>query len=236
VHLPSPPHTTTPRVLHRDLKPQNLLISRHGNTLKLADFGLARAMGVPVRCLSPEVGRRGWYLGALQTCQNTIYPERGDKQMLMPQPRGMLHHVHSISSVTAMLWQTYSGAVHGQRSARQAGHVAGHPASTSQLASNRPCPQGCMPAVLPCPAVCHVCGRASWAWWTCASCRAEPQTQTPAQYALYCWVMCETRVCIVKMYIMHSEGPNPCLRLHLWLHAPRSESPQPHGATNNTTC
>ncbi|GFH13257.1 protein kinase domain-containing protein, partial [Haematococcus lacustris] len=43
------------RVLHRDLKPQNLLISRRGNTLKLADFGLARAMGVPVRYLSPEV-------------------------------------------------------------------------------------------------------------------------------------------------------------------------------------
>jgi serine/threonine protein kinase len=34
---------------------QNLLISRHGNVLKVADFGLARAFGVPVRALSPEV-------------------------------------------------------------------------------------------------------------------------------------------------------------------------------------
>lgn len=34
--------------LHRDLKPQNLLINREGE-LKLADFGLARAFGIPVR-------------------------------------------------------------------------------------------------------------------------------------------------------------------------------------------
>lgn len=42
------------RVLHRDLKPQNLLISRDG-TLKLADFGLARAFGIPVRSYTHEV-------------------------------------------------------------------------------------------------------------------------------------------------------------------------------------
>uniref|UniRef100_A0A0N5A841 Cell division protein kinase 5 n=1 Tax=Syphacia muris TaxID=451379 RepID=A0A0N5A841_9BILA len=41
-------------VLHRDLKPQNLLIS-HTLQLKLADFGLARAFGIPVRCYSAEV-------------------------------------------------------------------------------------------------------------------------------------------------------------------------------------
>lgn len=37
----------THRVLHRDLKPHNLLISADGQTLKLADFGLARLSGLP---------------------------------------------------------------------------------------------------------------------------------------------------------------------------------------------
>ena len=42
------------RVLHRDLKPQNLLIDE-GGCIKLADFGLARAIGVPVRMFTHEV-------------------------------------------------------------------------------------------------------------------------------------------------------------------------------------
>jgi len=42
------------RVLHRDLKPQNLL-TNHAGELKLADFGLARAFGIPVRSYTHEV-------------------------------------------------------------------------------------------------------------------------------------------------------------------------------------
>jgi serine/threonine protein kinase len=43
------------RVLHWDLKPQNLLIVRRTNSVRLADFGLARAFGIPVRTFTHEV-------------------------------------------------------------------------------------------------------------------------------------------------------------------------------------
>eukprot|EP00611_Tribonema_gayanum_P005058 TRINITY_DN1430_c0_g1_i6.p1 TRINITY_DN1430_c0_g1~~TRINITY_DN1430_c0_g1_i6.p1 ORF type:complete len:252 (-),score=63.79 TRINITY_DN1430_c0_g1_i6:582-1337(-) len=46
-------------VLHRDLKPNNLLYSRDG-VLKLADFGLARLQGSPGRMMTPTVVTR-WY-------------------------------------------------------------------------------------------------------------------------------------------------------------------------------
>jgi cyclin-dependent kinase 2 len=42
------------RVLHRDLKPQNILIDRR-SVVKLADFGLARAFGLPINTLTHEV-------------------------------------------------------------------------------------------------------------------------------------------------------------------------------------
>jgi cyclin-dependent kinase len=42
------------KILHRDLKPQNLLISREG-ILKIADFGLARGYGIPVKNYTHEV-------------------------------------------------------------------------------------------------------------------------------------------------------------------------------------
>eukprot|EP00050_Salpingoeca_kvevrii_P017291 m.63750 g.63750 ORF g.63750 m.63750 type:complete len:251 (+) comp7477_c0_seq1:52-804(+) len=41
-------------VLHRDIKPQNLLLNKRGQ-LKIADFGLARAFGIPVKSYSHEV-------------------------------------------------------------------------------------------------------------------------------------------------------------------------------------
>ena len=43
------------RVLHRDLKPQNLLLDPDRNIIKLADFGLGRAFNVPVRPYTHEV-------------------------------------------------------------------------------------------------------------------------------------------------------------------------------------
>jgi len=46
------------RVLHRDLKPTNILVNqdKHGNyILKLADFGLSRSFDVPVKPITQEV-------------------------------------------------------------------------------------------------------------------------------------------------------------------------------------
>lgn len=51
---PQPP-TTNHRVLHRDLKPQNLLINRATMAVKLADFGLARNFSLPLRAYTHEV-------------------------------------------------------------------------------------------------------------------------------------------------------------------------------------
>ena len=42
------------RVLHRDLKPQNLLINKEG-IIKLGDFGLARTFGIPIKTLTHEI-------------------------------------------------------------------------------------------------------------------------------------------------------------------------------------
>lgn len=42
------------KILHRDLKPQNLLINSNG-VLKICDFGLARGSGIPIRIYTNEV-------------------------------------------------------------------------------------------------------------------------------------------------------------------------------------
>ena len=43
------------RVLHRDLKPQNILIDSPRLSIKVADFGLARCFTPPIRPYTHEV-------------------------------------------------------------------------------------------------------------------------------------------------------------------------------------
>lgn len=64
-------HCHQEMVVHRDLKPQNLLISRRGE-LKIADFGLARSIGSPLTILSTDVVTL-WYRSPDIILGNTTY-------------------------------------------------------------------------------------------------------------------------------------------------------------------
>ncbi|KAJ1835864.1 Cyclin-dependent kinase catalytic subunit [Coemansia sp. RSA 2711] len=83
------------RTLHRDLKPQNLLIDQSG-MLKIADFGLGRAFGVPLRVYthevvtlwyrSPEIlmGSRHYSIGMDMWSVGCIFAEMVQRKPLFP--------------------------------------------------------------------------------------------------------------------------------------------------------
>ena len=82
-------------VMHRDLKPQNLLVDRAG-VLKLADFGLARAFMIPLRAYTHEVvtlwyrapeillGQRKYSPGVDMWSIGTIFVEMVNRRALWP--------------------------------------------------------------------------------------------------------------------------------------------------------
>jgi serine/threonine protein kinase len=55
-------------VMHRDLKPQNLLIDTENMCLKIADLGLGRAFSIPIRSYTHEVLFLHFVFLILQAC------------------------------------------------------------------------------------------------------------------------------------------------------------------------
>ncbi|XP_074578099.1 cyclin-dependent kinase B1-1-like isoform X2 [Curcuma longa] len=53
-------HCHSHGVLHRDLKPQNLLVDKEKGILKIADLGLGRAFSIPLKCYTHEVVTLGY--------------------------------------------------------------------------------------------------------------------------------------------------------------------------------
>ena len=105
------------RVLHRDLKPQNLLIDRDGN-LKLADFGLARAFGVPLRTYTHEVvtlwyrapeillGGRQYSTGVDMWSIGCIFAEMVTRRPLFPGDSEIDQIFKIFQYVVCHLWET----------------------------------------------------------------------------------------------------------------------------------
>uniref|UniRef100_A0A183EVJ5 Protein kinase domain-containing protein n=1 Tax=Gongylonema pulchrum TaxID=637853 RepID=A0A183EVJ5_9BILA len=73
------------RVMHRDLKPHNLLIDQAG-AIKLADFGLARAVNVPMRAYTHEakvlLGATRYGLGVDMWSVGCVFAELASKKIL----------------------------------------------------------------------------------------------------------------------------------------------------------
>lgn len=82
----------TNRILHRDLKPHNLLVDTKGN-IKLADFGLARAFSLPMGSYTHEVVTL-WYRAPEILLGTKVYDTGVDiwslacifAEMILPKP------------------------------------------------------------------------------------------------------------------------------------------------------
>ncbi|XP_017673130.1 PREDICTED: cyclin-dependent kinase 14 [Lepidothrix coronata] len=115
-------------ILHRDLKPQNLLISDTGE-LKLADFGLARAKSVPSHTYSNEVVTL-WYRPPDVLLGSTEYSTCLDMWVLGTPNEDTWPGVHSLPHFKPERFTQY-----GPKNLRQAWNKLSHVNHAEDLAS-----------------------------------------------------------------------------------------------------
>ena len=63
--------------MHRDIKPANVLIGEDEKTIKLADFGLARSFGLPLKTYTHEVVTL-WYRAPEVLLNQNVYSNAVD--------------------------------------------------------------------------------------------------------------------------------------------------------------
>ena len=106
-------------VLHRDLKPQNLLIDKNTNTLKIADLGLGRAFSIPLKSYTHEIVTL-WYRAPEVLLGSThystpvdmwsvgcIFAELARKQPLFPgdsEVQQLLHIFKLLGTPNEQVW------------------------------------------------------------------------------------------------------------------------------------
>ena len=106
-------------VMHRDLKPQNLLVDKAKNVIKVADLGLGRAFSVPVKSYTHEIVTL-WYrapevlLGGSHYSTpvdmwsvGTIFAELARKQPLFPgdsELQQLLHIFKLLGTPSESVW------------------------------------------------------------------------------------------------------------------------------------
>ncbi|KAL0478977.1 hypothetical protein AKO1_007845 [Acrasis kona] len=102
-------YTHDKRILHRDLKTQNIFISKN-NTIKLGDFGIARVLKNTMECAKTLVGTP-YYLSP-ELCQEKPYNNKSDIWSLGCVLYEMVTHKHAFegASMKALVGKILKGS------------------------------------------------------------------------------------------------------------------------------